>query len=79
MIEAHGFIHFPFEFWHFNKDDALGHVVRGTEGPARFGAVHWDPRTNTVTPVADPLAPLNPMPIIEQEIAAAIKRAAHRP
>jgi D-alanyl-D-alanine dipeptidase len=75
MVEAHGFIHFPFEFWHFNQGDAMGHILSGQPAPAKFGPVHWDPQTNRVTPCADPLSPLNPMPVIEREIAAALQRA----
>lgn len=75
MLEARGLIHFPFEFWHFNKDDAMGHLLTKNPAPARFGPVNWDPRTNRVTPVADPFSPLNPMPAIQQEIAAALERA----
>ena len=78
MLEAQGFVHFPFEFWHFNKSDALGHVITGNTAPARFGPVNWDPQTNRVTAVTDPLTPLNPMPVIEQEIAAALQRAKQR-
>jgi hypothetical protein len=36
--------------------------------------VDWDPRTNEITPVSDPLALLNPLPVIEKEIAAALER-----
>lgn len=75
MLEAQGFIHFPFEFWHFNQGDALGHVVRGFSEPAKFGPVDWDPKTNRVTPCKDPLTPLNPLPVIEREIANALERA----
>jgi len=74
MLEAEGFVHFPFEFWHYNKDDAMGHVLRDNPRPAKFGPVNWDPKTNRVERVADPLAPLNPLPVIEQEIAAALER-----
>jgi len=74
MMEAHGFMHFPFEFWHFNKGDAGAHILTGNPLPCRYGPVDWDPRTNEVTPVADPLAPLNPLPVIEKEIAAATRR-----
>ena len=45
------------------------------EAPCRFGPVNWDPSTNEVTPVEDPLALLNPLSVIEQEIAAALQRA----
>ena len=68
------FIHFPFEFWHFNQGDALGHVLGGQAGPARYGPVDWDPDSHRVTPCADPLAPLHSLAAIEEEIAAAIAR-----
>lgn len=75
MMEAHGFMHFPFEFWHFNKGDAGAHLLTNDPSPCRFGPVNWDPRTNEVMPVTDPLALLNPLPAIEAEIAAALQRA----
>ena len=74
MMEKHGFIHFPFEFWHFDKDDAGMHILTRNPAPCRFGPVNWDPRTNEVTPVADPLTLLNPLPVIEKEIVAALER-----
>ncbi|MBP86014.1 MAG: hypothetical protein CMJ64_04735 [Planctomycetaceae bacterium] len=75
MLEAHGLIHFPYEFWHYNKNDSMGHILSGQPAPARYGPVHWDPQTNQVTPYDDPLSPLNPMDVIEKEIAAAMQRA----
>lgn len=60
MLEAQGFVHFPFEFWHFNKGDAMGNLLTGVKQPGRYGPVHWDPKTNQVTAVADPLTPLMP-------------------
>jgi D-alanyl-D-alanine dipeptidase len=75
MMEAHGFMHFPFEFWHFNKGDAGGHILTNNPAACRYGAVNWNPQTNEVTPVADPLTPLNPLPVIEKEVAAAVARA----
>ncbi len=75
MMESHGFIHFPYEFWHFNQGDAIGHVLRNQPAPARYGPVHWEIQTNRVTPYDDPLSPLNPLSMIEKEIDAAINRA----
>ena len=75
MLESRGFIHFPFEFWHYNQGDAMGHVLGGQPAPARFGPIHWDPQTNRVTAVEDPLRVLNPLPVIEREIVAALQRA----
>ena len=76
MMERHGFMHFPFEFWHFDKDDAAMHLYTGNPTPCRFGPVNWNAQTNEVTPVEDPLALLNPLSVIESEIAAALERVA---
>lgn len=75
MMESRGFMHFPFEFWHYNKGDAGGHLLTGNPAPCRYGPVNWDPETNEVTPVVDPMTPLNPLSVIENEIAAAFARA----
>ena len=74
MMEAEGFMHFPYEFWHYNKGDAGDHILNGKPGPARYGPVNWNSRTNEVVPVEDPTSPLNPLPQIEREIAAAMER-----
>lgn len=78
LMEAQGFMHFPFEFWHYNKGDALGHILSGIPGPAAFGPVHWDPADNTVTAVPSPDQPLRPLPEIQREIDAAIARLESR-
>ena len=75
MMESHAFIHFPYEFWHYNQGDAIGHVLKNQPTPARYGPVHWEMQTNRVTPYDDPLSPLNPLNIIEKEIDAAMHRA----
>jgi len=75
MMEARGFMHFPQEFWHFNKGDAGDHLLNGQAGAAKYGPVHWDPETNEVRPYGDPLSPLNPVDVIEREVAAAVERA----
>ena len=74
MMEARGFVHFPYEFWHFNKADAMCHVLSGLPAPARYGPIDWDPQTNEVTPYADALGPLNPSEQMEQEISQAMQR-----
>lgn len=74
MMESRGFVHFPYEFWHYNQGDAMGHILTGLPAPARYGPVHWDPQTNAVAPYDDSLSPLNPINVIEREIAAATER-----
>ena len=74
LMESHGFMHFPYEFWHYNKGDAGDHILNHRTDPARYGPVNWNPDTNEVSPVTDPLSPLNPLPQIEKEIGAAMAR-----
>ncbi|MEX2578805.1 MAG: M15 family metallopeptidase [Verrucomicrobiales bacterium] len=74
MMEERGFMHFPYEFWHYNKGDAGDHILNDRPGAARYGAVNWDPETNAVSPVDDPMTPLNPLPRFEAEIQAAMAR-----
>lgn len=75
ILESRGFVHYPFEFWHYNQGDAIGNILSGKSTPARFGPVHWDRQTNRVTPCDDPLVPLNPLPAMEREIESALQRA----
>lgn len=79
MMEARGFMHFPQEFWHFNKGDAGAHILTGNPAPCRYGPVNWNPETNEVGAVPDPMSPLNPLPVIEREIEAALERAKAAP
>jgi D-alanyl-D-alanine dipeptidase len=74
LMESHGFMHFPYEFWHYNKGDAGDHILNHRTDLARYGPVNWNPDTNEVSPVTDPLSPLNPLPQIEKEIGAAMAR-----
>ena len=74
VMERHGFIHYPGEFWHYNKGDCLYQIEAGTGQPGRYGPVHWDPATNQVTPFADRLALLTPYDVLETMIEQALLR-----
>ena len=74
LMESRGFMHYPYEFWHFNKGDAGDHILNGNPEPARYGPVNWNPDSNEVLPVPDPARPLNPLPQLEREITAAMNR-----
>ena len=74
IMESRGFMHYPFEYWHYNKGDAAAHILTGNSRPARYGPVNWDPNTNTVTAVSDPMQPLHPLAAIDVEIKAAMDR-----
>ena len=74
VMESLGFMHYPFEFWHYSKGDAMAHLLSGNPRPAPYGPVDWDPRSGEVVPVIDAFSPLNPLDVIEREIAAAVRR-----
>ena len=74
VMESHGFMHYPFEFWHYSKGDAMAHLLSGDPRPAPYGPVDWDPRSGDVVPVVDAFSPLNPLDVIEREIASAVRR-----
>ena len=77
LMERHGFLHYPGEFWHYNKDDALYHYTAETGQPAPYGSVHWDPITNQVTPYADVHSPLTPAEEMATHLKAALTRLDH--
>jgi D-alanyl-D-alanine dipeptidase len=74
IMERHGFLHYPGEFWHYNKGDALYQFMMKSGKPGRYGPVHWDARTNSVTPYDDYFAPLTPPELLRQSVAEALER-----
>jgi zinc D-Ala-D-Ala dipeptidase len=78
VMERHGFLCYPGEFWHYNKGDSLYQIQARTGQPGRFGPVDWDRATNAVTPFEDPLALLTPLDVLESLIQQAMRRLGGR-
>ena len=57
LMGRHGFVTYPWEFWHYNAGDAYEGVLNRTGRPARYGPVHLDLADGGVTPIDDPTAP----------------------
>jgi len=74
LMARHGFVDYPWEFWHYSSGDAYDQFLRRTGRPAIYGAVAWDAATNAVTPLADPTVPLNSHDEVRAEIEAALAR-----
>lgn len=74
LMLRHGFVAYPYEFWHYSSGDAYDQFLRGTGKPAIYGPVDWDPATNTVRQVADAAEPLNSNDEVRMEIDAALRR-----
>lgn len=69
LLGGHGFVAYPWEFWHYNDGDAYAELLNHTGRPARYGPVHMDPVDGKVTPLNDPCAPLNSMEVIRELMA----------
>jgi len=78
LMEKHGFMAYPSEFWHYSQGDAFAEHLACTGSPARYAAVTRDPRDRSVEPVADLAAPLHSSEDIHREIAAAAARGRGR-
>ncbi len=59
LMRRHGFVAYPWEYWHYSAGDAYDEYLRGTGRPARYGAVHCAAEGGAVEAMADPCALLN--------------------
>ena len=66
LLGQHGFVAYPWEFWHYNDGDAYAELLNRTGRPARYGPVHMDPADGKVTSIDDPCAPLNSVEVIRE-------------
>ena len=74
MMERHGFLHYPGEFWHYNKGDALYHLMTKSGQVSDYGPVHWDPSSGEVIPYDDVRFPLTPPETMANLLDAALAR-----
>jgi hypothetical protein len=74
LMRRHGFVDYPWEFWHYSSGDAYEQELLKTGQPAIYGAVQWDPATNQVAPLPQPEQPLNSFDEIRAELVAALAR-----
>ena len=74
IMLKHGFVAYPWEFWHFSSGDAYDQYLSNTGKPAIYGPVNWNSMTNEIEPMPNPTEPLNSEFEIRTEIEAALKR-----
>jgi zinc D-Ala-D-Ala dipeptidase len=76
LMAKHGFVAYPWEFWHYNSGDAYEAVLCGGDQPARYGPVDADLATGQVRPIASALEDLNSLEEIRAMLAPAMTRLA---
>ena len=69
IFAEHGFLPYPYEFWHFSHGDADYEMIAGRNRPARFGPVHRAGEDGHVVPVDDPLRPFLTVEDVRSQLA----------
>jgi zinc D-Ala-D-Ala dipeptidase len=71
IMARHGFVAYPYEFWHYSQGDTFANFIGKSDQPARFGPVKVDARSGRTVPLDDLDAELNPV----SEVADLVKQA----
>ena len=74
LMARHGFVAYPYEFWHYSQGDAFAVQLGVIHPPARYGAVDADLATGRTTAIENPGEWLNSVDVIESEMNAALRR-----
>ena len=78
IMTSHGFVPYPYEFWHYSKNDVYCEYLSGSGKPACYGAVFLSLSTGSTTPTPDTRQPLHSTEEIRREIKQALKRLDER-
>lgn len=73
LMAAHGFVAYPFEFWHYSKGDAYDEFLNKSGRPARYGPVEVEVSDGSVSPIENAREPLTSREDMEAMIAKALK------
>ena len=74
IMRRHGFVTYPYEFWHYCKGDAYEEYLTQSGRPARYGAVDFEPATGRITPIPNPRDSLHSLEDIQRQIVTALER-----
>lgn len=64
----------PRDDWHYNKGDALYHLMTKSGQVSGYGPVHWDPSSGEVRPYDDVRSPLTSPEIMAELLDQALAR-----
>ena len=73
IMRAHGFVEYPYEFWHYSSGDAYDQFLHKSGKAATYGAIDWDQQTGKVEAFKNPNEHLNAQEEIQAEIARALQ------
>jgi len=73
---GHGWVAYPFEFWHFSKGDVYAENLSRSGRPARYGPVEYDGLNCRIIGEQEADELLEPVEFYESEILASLARLA---
>jgi zinc D-Ala-D-Ala dipeptidase len=73
-MRKHGFVAYPYEFWHFSQGDAYSEYLTESGSAARYGAISFDLSSGKVTPIESTEKPFLSIDKIKENIEAALDR-----
>ena len=74
VMQRHGFIAYPYEFWHYSKADAYTEYLTNSGRPARYGPVDFDPANGSTTQIHNSKDPLHSLDDMKKHIELALSR-----
>lgn len=74
IMQRHGFLAYPYEFWHYSNGDAYTESLTHSGKPARYGAVDFNPATGRITPILRPTESLHPLADFQRHLELALER-----
>ena len=78
IMQRHGFMAYPWEFWHYSQGDAYAEHLANSGKPARYGAVDFDPITGSLAAMLNPKEPLHLPGDILRNMQAALARLGNK-
>jgi len=74
IMRRHGFMAYPYEFWHYSKGDAYAEYLTNSGNSARYGPVDFDMTDGNMTPIQNPKDPLHSLEDIEKCMELSLAR-----
>ena len=72
IMRKHGFMAYPYEFWHYSKGDAYAEYLTNSGNPARYGPVDFNLLNGSITTILNANESLHSMEDIKRHITSAL-------
>lgn len=74
LMKSHGFVAYPYEFWHYSSGDAFAEFLTGSGKKAKYGPINLIKKTGKIISLEKTLEPLHKSAEIMKRIRNALKK-----